>query len=104
MLSSRTRRRRGPGIPSGTTITAVASTTSLTMSANATANGTYVEIVDIAVDTACAVLDLYEALAAEGDTGYTAASKDGLMYDTVHETQVFHNEISRRVVKVLEMF
>ncbi len=103
----------GTGIPASTYIKGVSSVTSLTLG---NAAGTDVNItgtgqtgVTLTVfgstpPTACVVLDLYEAWSASGQTGYTQANAAGLMYDTLHESQFGHTDITRRVLKVLEMY
>jgi hypothetical protein len=93
-------------IPAATTITAVASATSATISANATgttSSNTFT-ITGKSVDTGNAHIDLYEAYAAEGVTGYAAANADGLMFDTVHPSQIGHNEIGARVSRLIRVF
>lgn len=97
----------GQDIPAGTVITAVASATSATMSQNATAthvNDCSFQIRAARVDTENAVLDLYEAWQAQGIRGYADANKQGLMADTLHQSQLGHNDMARRVGTLLEMF
>lgn len=93
-------------IPGGTKITAVASATSATISANATGttSANTFTITGKSADTGNAFIDLYEAYAAEGVVGYTAAAADGLMYDQLHPAQVGHNEIGARISRVIRVF
>lgn len=98
---------QGDGIQAGTTITAVASLTSATMSlaANATFTGNCnFRILGDTVDTGNAVLDLYEAWKAYGIQDWNDASAEGLMYDTLHQNQIGHNDMARRVLGMLEMY
>ncbi|UOF78691.1 hydrolase [Caudoviricetes sp.] len=98
---------QGDGIQAGTTITAVASLTSATMSLTASAtftgNCTFRILGDI-VDTGNAVLDLYEAWKAYGIQDWNDASAEGLMYDTLHQNQIGHNDMARRVLGILETY
>lgn len=96
----------GDGIPANTTITAVASMTSATMSANATATSTTANfyIIADAVDTTNAVLDIFEAWKAQGIRGFKDANKEGLMADVVHQSQLGHNDMARRILNLLGAF
>lgn len=93
----------GDGIPANTTITAVASMTSATMSANATATSTTANfyIIADALDTSNVVLDLFEAWKTQGIRGFKDAQKEGLMYDIVHQSQLAHNDMARRIINII---
>ena len=97
---------QGGSIPAGATITAVASATSVTISAAAssTASNVPLTITGNRIDTACAVLDLYDAYAAGGAVGYAACYADGLMFDAAHQTQVGHNDNAARLSRMLRLF
>jgi hypothetical protein len=94
----------GDGIPANTTITAVASMTSATMSANATATSTTANFYIIAdvLDTSNVVLDIFEAWKAQGIRGFKdAQDKEGLMSDVVHQSQLGHNDMARRIMNII---
>jgi lysophospholipase L1-like esterase len=52
----------------------------------------------------CGLLDLYQAYASAGATGYAQANGVGLMYDGAHPSQLGHNDISARVWRLLRTF
>jgi hypothetical protein len=97
---------RGDGIPAGTIISSITSVSVATMSANATANVTngFCQIMGTASSTGYVVIDWYEALRAQGLRGYEDANIDGLMVDTVHQTQLAHNDLARRIGSLLEVY
>lgn len=49
------------------------------------------------------VIDLYNAFSAEGDTGFAACNADGLMFDTLHASQLGNNEICARMNRALSL-
>lgn len=95
-------------IPASTTIATVTSATAATLSqatgGSGASTGNTFTITGRAVDTGSALLDLYQAWAAQGATGYTAANADGLMYDQGHPSQDGHNEIGARVSRIIRVF
>jgi hypothetical protein len=52
----------------------------------------------------CAVLDLYSAYYTAGAEGFTAAQAAGLMYDSLHPSQLGHDDIAARVWRTLRTF
>jgi hypothetical protein len=92
-------------IPAATTILSVQSATAATMSANATGttSANTFTITGPKLDTPCALLDLYEAYAAEGVVGYAQANADGLMFDILHQSQVGHNDQGSRVSRMIRL-
>jgi lysophospholipase L1-like esterase len=49
----------------------------------------------------CAVLDLFEAWSAMVGAGWDAANAAGLMHDRLHPSQLGHDDIARRIRRVL---
>jgi len=58
----------------------------------------------VANQARCALLDLYDAWAAAGDTGWAAANADGLMNDDNHPSELGHTDIAGRVWRLLRTF
>ena len=52
----------------------------------------------------CAVLDLYDAWAGAGDTGWAAANAGGLQFDALHPSALGHQDIAGRVWRLLRTF
>jgi hypothetical protein len=100
----------GLGIPSGTTIVSITSSTTAVLS-NAvpiSANVPF-RVLGNTPDTPAAVLDLYEAWAADGYKGAyanyaTSAKTSGRLVEFLHESQLGHNDIARRVAVILESY
>jgi hypothetical protein len=58
----------------------------------------------LAAARSCALLDLYQAYASAGATGWAEANAVGLMLDAAHPSQLGHNDISARVWRLLRTF
>ena len=58
----------------------------------------------VAVAQGCGVLDLYDAWAGAGDTGWAAAKADGLMADGLHPSALGHQDIAGRIWRLLRTF
>jgi hypothetical protein len=58
----------------------------------------------IANSRRCGLLDLYDAWAAAGDTGWTQANARGLMNDDNHPSSLGHTDIAGRVWRLLRTF
>jgi lysophospholipase L1-like esterase len=52
----------------------------------------------------CGLLDLYDAWAAAGDTGWSEANASGLMNDNNHPSSLGHADIAGRVWRLLRTF
>ncbi len=61
-------------------------------------------IVNVAASTGSAVLNIYDAWAAAGDTGFAASNTDGLMNDDLHPSQLGHIDIAGRITRILGTF
>jgi lysophospholipase L1-like esterase len=55
----------------------------------------------VAEEHGCALVDLYDAWAADAGEGWDAANDAGLMHDDLHPSQAGHDDIFARVWSVL---
>lgn len=97
----------GTDIPANTVISSITSATTAVISQAATGShtGCTFTITGPTLNTAGAFLDLYEAYTSEtGTGGYAAANADGLMYDTLHQSQVGHNDNAARISRLLRVY
>jgi hypothetical protein len=97
----------GTGIPTGTTIVSLTSADVAVLS-NVVPISSNVpfRILGNTPDAPAAVLDLYEAWAADGYRGFvpngTATGSSQRLQEFLHESQLGHNDIARRVAVILE--
>ncbi len=113
------RRLAAPGITHRTVVAAVTSPESVLMSKPATETGEHLELKigsprtpelqaayrsvarEVAASTGTSFLDLYEVWTDLAGAGWQAAYDHGLMADTLHPSQLGHDEIARRVLSRL---
>lgn len=99
----------GLGIPAGTTIQSITSGTVAVLS-NVVPISSNIpfRVLGNTPDTPAVVLDLYEAWAAQGEKGYngtaTWAQGSGKLVEFLHESQLGHNDIARRLAVILEAY
>jgi hypothetical protein len=109
----------GTNIAEGATIASVQSTQTATMTASATGSSDRGELAiegrrdaatqaeyravtkEVAASTGCAFLDLHDAWTSSVGASWDAAWAAGLMHDSLHPTQLGHDDIATRVRAVL---